>query len=121
MAPSKFTLFMVPVDPPSCVGDAAVYVFDINQSSLPAPFYSVLVFVSVFMALSNVFLPHKIFRQLSDFSLWFSVLMSALLVFSAINLFMKVSHSPDTTPCSCLGLKYQLNNYPYLCIKAKTQ
>ena len=32
-----------------------VYVFDINQPSLPTPFYSVLVSVSVFMALSTVF------------------------------------------------------------------
>ena len=32
-----------------------VYVFDVNQPSLPTPFYSVLVSVSVFMALSTVF------------------------------------------------------------------
>ena len=32
-----------------------VYVFDVNQPSLPSPFYSVLVPVSVFMALSTVF------------------------------------------------------------------
>ena len=32
-----------------------VYVVDINQPSLPTPFYSVLVSVSVFMALSTVF------------------------------------------------------------------
>ena len=37
------------------VGDVAVYVFDINQPSLPTPFYSVLLSVSVFMALSTVF------------------------------------------------------------------
>ena len=37
------------------VGDVAVYVPDINQPSLPTPFYSVLVSVSVFMALSTVF------------------------------------------------------------------
>ena len=35
-------------------GHVAVYVFDINQPSLPTPFYSVLVSVSVFMALSSV-------------------------------------------------------------------
>ena len=40
---------------PSRGGDVAVYVFDINRSSLPTPFYSVLVFVSVFMTLSTVF------------------------------------------------------------------
>ena len=31
------------------------FMFDINQPSLPAPFYSVLVSISVFMALSTVF------------------------------------------------------------------
>ena len=36
-------------------GDVAVYGFDINQPSLPTPFYSVLVSISVFMALSTVF------------------------------------------------------------------
>ena len=45
----------VPKGLPSRGGDAAVYVFDINQTSLPTPFYSVLVAVSVFMALSTVF------------------------------------------------------------------
>ena len=41
---------------PSRGGDVAVYVFDmINQLSLPTPFYSVLVSISVFMALSAVF------------------------------------------------------------------
>ena len=46
---------LVPMGLPSCGGDAAVYVKDINQSSLPTPFYSVLVSISVFMALSTVF------------------------------------------------------------------
>ena len=36
-------------------GDVAVYVFDINQPNLPIPFYSVLVSISVFTALSAVF------------------------------------------------------------------
>ena len=42
---------------PSCGGDDAVHVFGINQPSLPTPFFknSVLVSVSVFMALSTVF------------------------------------------------------------------
>ena len=35
-------------------GDVAVYVFDINQPSLPTPFYSVFVSVPVFMALSTL-------------------------------------------------------------------
>ena len=36
-------------------GDVMVYVCAINQPSLPTPFYSVLVSISVFMALSTVF------------------------------------------------------------------
>ena len=45
----------VPTGSPSRGGDVAVYVFDRNHMSLPTPFYSVLVSVSVFMALSIVF------------------------------------------------------------------
>ena len=48
-------LLCVPTDSPSRGGDVAVYVFDINQPSLPIPFYSVLVSISVFMDLSTVF------------------------------------------------------------------
>ena len=42
---------LVPTGSPSRGGDVAIYVFDINQPSLPTPFYYVL----VFMALSTVF------------------------------------------------------------------
>ena len=45
----------VPVGSALRGGDVAVYVVDIKQLSLPAPFHSVLVSVSVFMALSTVF------------------------------------------------------------------
>ena len=45
----------VPAGSPPPGGDAAVHVFDINQPSLPTPFYSLLVSTSVFMALSTVF------------------------------------------------------------------
>ena len=45
----------VPAGSPSRGGDVTVYVFDRNQPSLPAPFYSFLVSISVFMALSTVF------------------------------------------------------------------
>ena len=44
----------VPAGSSSRGGDVAVYI-DINQPSLPTPFHSVLVSVSVFMALSTVF------------------------------------------------------------------
>ena len=45
----------VPAGSPSHGGDVAINVFDINQPSLPIPFFSVLVSISVFMALSTVF------------------------------------------------------------------
>ena len=45
----------VPMGSPSCGGDVAVYVFDVDQPSLPTPFHSVLVFIPVFMALSTLF------------------------------------------------------------------
>ena len=44
-----------PTSSPSRGGDIAIYVKDINQPSLPIPFYFVLVSVSVFMSLSTVF------------------------------------------------------------------
>ena len=44
-----------PAGSPSRGGDVAVSVFDINLLSLPTPFCSFLVCVSVFIALSTVF------------------------------------------------------------------
>ena len=43
------------VGSPSRGGDVTVFVKEINQSSLPTHFYSVLVSVSVFLAFSTVF------------------------------------------------------------------
>ena len=48
-------IFRVPGGSHSRGGDVAVYVVDINQPSLPTPFYSVLVSVHVFLVLSTVF------------------------------------------------------------------
>ena len=45
----------VPAGSPSRGGNVTVYVKDINQLCLPTPFYSVLVSISVFMALSIAF------------------------------------------------------------------
>ena len=45
----------VPTGSLSPGGDVTVYVLDINQPSLPTPFYSVLVSLSAFKALSTVF------------------------------------------------------------------
>ena len=83
---------------PSRGGHVAVYVIDVNQPSLPTPFYSVLLSISVFMALSTGF--HSINSpDNSPFSRSvLSVLTLALLVLSTICLSMKVSFSPDIIP-----------------------
>ena len=82
------------------------FMSDINQPSLPTPFYSVLASVSVFMALSTAF--HSInFPDNFQFSYFcFSGLLSALLVLSTIYLFLKVSFSPDIVHS---GLKTPVN------------
>ena len=80
------------------VGMFAVCEFDINQPSLPTPFYSVLVFFCLYGPF-NCILFHKFFRRLSVFSLCSSGLISALLVLSTIYLFVKVSLSPDIILC----------------------
>ena len=51
--------FFLPVPAGSSLrgGDVVVYVFDINQSSLPTPFYSVPVSISVMMAFQLYFIP----------------------------------------------------------------
>ena len=73
------------------------FLSDINQPGLPTPFYSVLVSISVFMALSTVF--HSIYSpDNSVFSVYSSGLITALLVLSTVRLFMKVSFSPDIIP-----------------------
>ena len=89
----------VPTGSPSRGGNATLYVFDINQQCLPTPFYSVLVSVSVFMALSTVF--HSI--NSPDNS---PLSHSVLLVLSTVYLSAKVSLSSVIR----LGLKHQLTN-----------
>ena len=88
------SLRTVPEGSPSRGGDVAVDVIDINQPSLPTPFSSVVVSISVFMTLSTVF--HSIHFP-EDSPLSHSVLprlISALLVLSTIYLFMTVSFDP---------------------------
>ena len=85
---------------PSRGRDVVVYVRDIHQPSLPTPFYSVLVSVSVLMTLSIVF--HSInFPDNSPLS--HSVLPVLFLSYSSFQLyiyiFMKVSLSPDIILC----------------------
>ena len=79
---------------------------------------SVLVSISVFMALSTVFSstnsPDN--SPFSVFSLCSSSLISSLLVLSTFYLFMKVSFSPDIILCGRLGSKRQLTNV-FFCAK----
>ena len=84
--------------------------FDVNQQSLPTPFYSAL---SVYFCLCDPYScasSHGLSWQLSTFSLSSSGLISASLVLSTIYLFMKVSLIPDITLCGWLGLKHQFTN-----------
>ena len=72
---------------------------DINQLSLPTPFYSVLVSISVFMALSTVFhFIHSPDNSSPSHSV-LPVLFLALLDLSTIYLFLNVSVSPDIILC----------------------
>ena len=80
-------------------GDVAVYVFDIKSSSLPTPFHSVLVSISVFVALSTVF--HFI-NSPDNSPLSRSVLPVLFLSYWSFSLyifFIKVSLSPDVILC----------------------
>ena len=56
---------IVPAGSPSRVGDFAVCVFDINQPSLPTPFYSVLLSVSVWWPFQLYFIPEILPTTLS--------------------------------------------------------
>ena len=56
MDQEAWSVVVLPRGSPPRGGDVAVYVSDIiNQSSLPSPFYSVLVSISAFKVLSTVF------------------------------------------------------------------
>ena len=94
---------------PSRGGDVTVYVLNINQPSLPIPFYSVLVSIYVFMAFSNCISSHKFSRQLSAFSLCSSGLISALLVLSTIKSFYESLLQPLYNPFWLTGLKAPTN------------
>ena len=89
----------VPAGSPSRGRDFAVYDFDINQPSLPTPFYSVLVYFGL-SGPFNCISFHKFSRHLPAFSLCSSGLLShwslQLYIFFFI---MKVSFSPDVILC----------------------
>ena len=103
-------LFLLPTGSPSRGGDVAVYAKDINQPTLPTPFFSCSCVYFCHHGPFNCISFYEFFRQLSIFSLCCSGLLSALLVLSTIYLFMKVSLSPDIILCGWLGLKHQLTN-----------
>ena len=73
----------VPTGSPSRGEDVAIWVFNINQPSLPTSFYSVLVSVSVFMTLSTVF--HSI-NSLDNSPLSHSVLLVLFLPYWSFQL-----------------------------------
>ena len=78
-------------------GVAAFHVIDINQPSLPTPFYCVFASVSVFMALSTLF--HSI-NSPNNTLLFHSVLPVLLPLIGPFNYIL----------CGWLGLKHQLTN-----------
>ena len=93
----KSNLRHVPVGSPSRGGDVAVYVLDINQASLPTPFYSVLFLLFYYCvyfclyASFNCISFHEISRQFSTFSLCTSRLIGP---FNYISIHDSIS-SPD--------------------------
>ena len=109
----------VPSGSPSRGGSFAVYAFDINQPSMSTPFYSVLVSISVFVALSTVFhskkspdnssLSHSVlpvlFLSYWSFTLYlffwkfpfYSVLVTTS-VFMALSTVFHSVHSPNDSP-----------------------
>ena len=73
---------------PSCDGDVEVYVFYMNQRSLPTPFHSVLLSVSVFKALSTIF--HSI-NSLDNSPLSHSALPALFLPSWSVQLYVSLS------------------------------
>ena len=101
----------VPAGSPSRGWDVAVYVLNINQLSLPSPFYSVPVSVSIFMALSAVF--HSI-NSPDNSSLPHSVLLVLFLPYWSFQLyiFSRKSPQPWYSPLWLTGLKAPTNWLP---------
>ena len=85
------------------------FMSDVNQPSLPTPFYYVLVSISVYGSI-NCTLFHEFSRQLSDFWLCSSCLIFVLFVLSSIYHFVRVSFIADIIHSGWLGSKHQLTN-----------
>ena len=88
-----FFLAGVPAGSPSRGGDVAYYVLDINQLSLSTPFYSVLVSMSVFMALSTVF--HSMINSPDNSPLSHSVLLVLFLPYWSFQLYISLGKYPS--------------------------
>ena len=72
---------------PSPGGDVVVYIKDINQPSLPTPFYSDLESTSVFMALSTVF---RLINSPGSSPLSHSVLLVLILPYWSFQLYISL-------------------------------
>ena len=103
------SLLRVPPGSPSCGGDITVYVWH-KPTELAHSFLFCSCVCFCLYGPSNCISFHKFAWELSVFSLCSSSLVSALLVLSAIYLFMKVSFSPDIIPSGWLGSKLQFTN-----------
>ena len=84
--PPQVFLDLVPAGSPSRGGDVAADVVDVNQPSLPTPFYSVLVSLSVFMALSTAFIPLILPTTLRFLTLFFRSYLCLIGPFNCISL-----------------------------------
>ena len=92
------TPFRVPAGSPRG-GDVTVDAPDMNQPSLPPPFWFCCCVCFCLYGPFNCISFHKFSHQLSAFSLCSSGLISALLVLSTIHLFMKGSPNADVILC----------------------
>ena len=101
----------VPAGSPSRGGDV-VHVFAIHRPSLPTPIHPVLVSVSVFMALSTVFLSTDSSNNSPVSLCVLPVLFWPYQSTIYIYFFRKVSLSPDNNPLWLTGLKAQTNSPP---------
>ena len=81
---------------------------DINQLSLPTPFYSVLKSICLYGPFNCISF-HKSSRQFSTFSLCSSGLISTLLTLSTIHLSVKKLPQPWYNPLWLIGLKAPSN------------
>ena len=87
MANTSAYVIRVPTGLLSSGGDIAVYVFDINQPSLPTPFYSALVSISVFMVLQLYFIPKILPTTLRFLTLFFRSYLCLICPFNYISLY----------------------------------